>query len=162
MVRRQPRATLVVSCCPLTPLVRSCGITAWGKAACRKLIHDAGNEVISTPLALQGPILWPCTGGGVNWGGLAFDAGRQVMFVNTSSAMHLVTLIPADKVKAARAAEPDAEISPNTGAPYGMRRVMLASPFGLPRSEEHKSELQSLMRISYAGLCSKKKTINSQ
>src|SRR3546814_9859468 len=29
-----------------------------------------------------------------------------------------------------------------------------------PRSEEHKSELQSLMRISYAVLCLKKKHIN--
>src|SRR3546814_7894249 len=29
-----------------------------------------------------------------------------------------------------------------------------------PRSEEHTSELQSLMRISYAVLCLKKKTIN--
>src|SRR3546814_5371641 len=30
----------------------------------------------------------------------------------------------------------------------------------LPRSEEHKSELQSLMRISYAVFCLKKKTYN--
>src|SRR3546814_5015294 len=30
------------------------------------------------------------------------------------------------------------------------------------RSEEHTSELQSLMRISYAVFCLKKKTINSQ
>src|SRR3546814_8124245 len=28
----------------------------------------------------------------------------------------------------------------------------------IPRSEEHTSELQSLMRISYAGFCLKKKT----
>src|SRR3546814_5231519 len=30
-------------------------------------------------------------------------------------------------------------------------------PFGLTRSEEHTSELQSLMRISYAVFCLKKK-----
>src|SRR3546814_3259652 len=36
--------------------------------------------------------------------------------------------------------------------PYWLR---LAGAF--PRSEEHTSELQSLMRISYAGLCWKKK-----
>src|SRR3546814_6046474 len=30
--------------------------------------------------------------------------------------------------------------------------------FGVPRSEEHTSELQSLMRISYAVFCLKKKT----
>src|SRR3546814_6369003 len=31
-----------------------------------------------------------------------------------------------------------------------------------PRSEEHTSELQSLMRISYAVFCLKKKTINNR
>src|SRR3546814_6805124 len=37
-----------------------------------------------------------------------------------------------------------------------------ASPsiFSLSRSEEHTSELQSLMRISYAVLCLKKKKLN--
>src|SRR3546814_9695285 len=32
----------------------------------------------------------------------------------------------------------------------------------LPRSEEHTSELQSLMRISYAAFCLKKKTNKTQ
>src|SRR3546814_1669534 len=35
-------------------------------------------------------------------------------------------------------------------------------PAGLVRSEEHTSELQSLMRISYAVFCLKKKTIEKQ
>src|SRR3546814_2186047 len=34
-------------------------------------------------------------------------------------------------------------------------------PFNLDRSEEHTSELQSLMRISYAVFCLKKKKNNS-
>src|SRR3546814_8206539 len=33
---------------------------------------------------------------------------------------------------------------------------------GVDRSEEHKSELQSLMRISYAVFCLKKKTTNNK
>src|SRR3546814_9536916 len=37
-----------------------------------------------------------------------------------------------------------------------------ASPGGLPRSEEHTSELQSLMRISYAVFCLKKKKHTAQ
>src|SRR3546814_8167215 len=36
------------------------------------------------------------------------------------------------------------------------------APVGLPRSEEHTSELQSLMRISYAVFCLKKKNTNTQ
>src|SRR3546814_8686603 len=37
--------------------------------------------------------------------------------------------------------------------------ILLAFPQGVLRSEEHTSELQSLMRISYAVFCLKKKTI---
>src|SRR3546814_1538736 len=36
-----------------------------------------------------------------------------------------------------------------------------ATQFGTPRSEEHTSELQSLMRISYAVFCLKKKKKNN-
>src|SRR3546814_7796159 len=37
-----------------------------------------------------------------------------------------------------------------------------ASQARIPRSEEHTSELQSLMRISYAVFCLKKKTTNKR
>src|SRR3546814_3620249 len=37
-----------------------------------------------------------------------------------------------------------------------------AQPPSCPRSEEHTSELQSLMRISYAVFCLKKKNINNR
>ncbi len=118
---------------PLAPMnVAAYGLTPWDRKACEKLINGSRHEGIYTPPSTQGTIMYPFTGGGVNWGGMAFDAGRQLAFVNTSSAMHLVTLIPADKVAAARKAEPNKEISPQTGAPYGMRRVILQSPIGLP------------------------------
>src|SRR3546814_2685737 len=44
----------------------------------------------------------------------------------------------------------------------GRRAAMRASSTGLCRSEEHTSELQSLMRISYAVFCLKKKKIQKQ
>src|SRR3546814_1843296 len=40
----------------------------------------------------------------------------------------------------------------------GPRQDAVDSPHGRERSEEHTSELQSLMRISYAVFCLKKKT----
>src|SRR3546814_1792912 len=39
------------------------------------------------------------------------------------------------------------------------KRALPSAPVGLHRSEEHTSELQSLMRISYAVFCLKKKNI---
>src|SRR3546814_1376447 len=44
-----------------------------------------------------------------------------------------------------------------TAAPLGMGAAVLAFLPGHMRSEEHTSELQSLMRISYAVFCLKKK-----
>src|SRR3546814_10126365 len=44
-------------------------------------------------------------------------------------------------------------------APRGKAQTQERSFFDCPRSEEHTSELQSLMRISYAVFCLKKKTI---
>ncbi len=108
------------------------GLTSWDRAQCRKAIAASRREGLFTPPSTQGTILYPFTGGGSNWGGLAFDPGRGVAYVNTSSAMHLVTLIPADKVSAARAAEPDTEISRQEGAPFGMRRKVMTSKLGLP------------------------------
>src|SRR3546814_1285226 len=40
---------------------------------------------------------------------------------------------------------------------FGVNLIPASTP---PRSEEHTSELQSLMRISYAVFCLKKKTTN--
>src|SRR3546814_2654248 len=39
-----------------------------------------------------------------------------------------------------------------------LRRSLMVRSYPKPRSEEHTSELQSLMRISYAVFCLKKKT----
>src|SRR3546814_10545477 len=47
--------------------------------------------------------------------------------------------------------------APSPGAPAARVRGTTALPATKPRSEEHTSELQSLMRISYAVFCLKKK-----
>src|SRR3546814_7905263 len=46
------------------------------------------------------------------------------------------------------------------GVAHGLELPELSSPWGYAaRSEEHTSELQALMRISYAVICLKKKTL---
>jgi len=108
------------------------GLTFWDRGKCREMMNGARNEGIYTPPSTQGTIVYPFTGGGTNWGGLSFDAGRNVVFVNTSNVMHLVTLIPAKDIDALRKAHPHEEISRNRGAPFGMWRRTLVSPWGLP------------------------------
>jgi quinoprotein glucose dehydrogenase len=108
------------------------GLGPLGRSTCRKLIGNAKWAGMYTPPSTRDTIIFPFTGGGINWGGLSFDAGRQVVYVNTSNALHVVRLIPAKDVKHAHQSELDKEISPQTGAPFGMRRDVLKSPLGLP------------------------------
>src|SRR3546814_9038900 len=49
-------------------------------------------------------------------------------------------------------------LNPRPGTPFGDLEVLPAADALRARSEEHTSELQSLMRISYAVFCLKKKT----
>src|SRR3546814_8726346 len=56
-----------------------------------------------------------------------------------------------------------AYLSEKVWKPFGMEAdgVWMLGPTGHERSEEHTSELQSLMRISYAVFCLKKKKTNT-
>jgi quinoprotein glucose dehydrogenase len=108
------------------------GLTWWDRGKCRQLIVNARAEGLYTPPSVRGTILYPFTGGGANWGGLAFDPAHDIVYVNTSSVMHLVTLIPAKDFEAARMASPGKEISPQRGTPFAVKRELMTSPLGLP------------------------------
>jgi quinoprotein glucose dehydrogenase len=107
------------------------GYTPWVRGACRDRIASLRSEGLYTPPSVQGTILFPMTGGGVNWGGVAI-APRGVVFVNATRAAHVVRLIPRADFAATKAANPGKEVSPQTGAPFGMIRETLLSPIGTP------------------------------
>jgi quinoprotein glucose dehydrogenase len=108
------------------------GLTFWDRGKCRDIIARSRHEGLYTPPSLQGTILYPFTGGGTNWGGLAFDAARDTVYVNVSNVLHLVTLIPQKQFAGVREKFFEKEVSPNTGAPFGMMREAVLSPWGLP------------------------------
>ena len=107
------------------------GITPLDRAACRKAIARHRSEGLYTPPSVEGTIVYPFDGGGVNWGGVAIDPA-DVVYVNTSRFVHVVTLIPRGDYAAAKAAAPDKEISPQLGTPWAMKRELLFSPLGAP------------------------------
>jgi quinoprotein glucose dehydrogenase len=107
------------------------GFTPFDRKACRERIAALRSEGLYTPPSTQGTILFPMTGGGVNWGGVAVDP-NGVVFVNTNRAPHVVTLIPREDFERVRAANPGKEVSPQRGAPFGMKREVLLSPLGVP------------------------------
>ena len=108
------------------------GLTPWDRGACAEAIASARSEGRFTPPSLQGTLVMPFTGGGVNWGGLAVDGGKGVVYANSSNVVHRITLFPAADYAKMKQRFPDKEVSPQFGAPYGMKREVLLSPLGLP------------------------------
>ena len=129
-----PTQPIPVAPPPLAPNVvkDGFGLTFWDAGACRKAIAAARHDGLYTPPSERGTIVYPFTGGGTNWGGLAFDEAHDVVYVNTSNAMHLVTLIKQKDYAAAEERFFDKEVSPNKGAPFGMKRETMVSPLGMP------------------------------
>ncbi len=110
------------------------GLTPWDRGECRDLLASTRSEGIYTPPSLQGTVMIPGNAGGSNWGGIAWDPGRQVAVANVLHVPFIVALIPRDQFESERDSGryPHTEFSPQEGTPYGMRRRSLLSSWGLP------------------------------
>jgi quinoprotein glucose dehydrogenase len=101
------------------------------RAVCRDRLTAARNEGLYTPPSTQGTILFPFTGGGVNWGSAAFDSANQMLYANTSRAVNVVTLIPRANAEGFNA-PPGHDFGAQRGAPFAMTRAVAVSPLGMP------------------------------
>ena len=97
---------------------------------CREQIATARNEGLYTPPSTQGTVLFPMTGGGVNWGGAAFDPVHQILYANTSQAIHIVKLLPRAAAEGFNP-PPGHDFGQQVGAPFAMTRAVAMSPLGL-------------------------------
>jgi quinoprotein glucose dehydrogenase len=102
---------------------------AFGRSACEQQLAAARNEGLYTPPSTQGTVIYPMTGGGVNWGSAAFDPVNQILYANTSRAVHLVRLIPRADAEGFRP-PPGTDFGPQRGAPFAMTRHVAMSPSG--------------------------------
>jgi len=59
---------------------------------CRKELEGLRNEGVFTPPSLRGTLLYPSTGGGVNWSGVAFDPSSHRLFVPVGNLAHVLRL----------------------------------------------------------------------
>ncbi len=107
------------------------GFTFFDRNACRDRIAALRNDGLYTPPTVQGSLVFPFTGGGANWGGVAIDP-LGVVYVNTSRAAHSVRLVRRADYDLTKTANAGKEVSPQAGTPYGMVREMVMSPFGAP------------------------------
>ena len=100
------------------------------RAACREQLAPARNEGLYTPPSTQGTVVFPMTGGGVNWGGVAFDPVHQILYANTSQAIHIVKLLPRAVAQGFNP-PPGHDFGQQVGAPFAMTRAVAMSPLGL-------------------------------
>jgi hypothetical protein len=66
----------------------------------------------------------------VNWGSAAFDPVHQILYANTTYAIHVVKLIPRARANAMKP-EPGEDFGPQIGAPFAIKRVVALSKVGM-------------------------------
>lgn len=112
---------------------------AWGMMyfdtrSCRKKIAGLKSEGIFTPPSLEGTLELPGYGGGINWGGLAFEPDEQIVVVFSMDVPMEVALIARDDFGATYESGKyeGYEFARMSGTPYGIRRTLLGSPLDIP------------------------------
>ena len=115
---------------------------AWGAdEADRQWCYDEMSGLradgIFTPPSLRGTLMLPGIIGGQNWGGMAYDASRQLLVLPQNQVATEVRLIPRAgfqnlRSQKGRKLDGDWEFAPQEGTPYGMMRRILLSPKRLP------------------------------
>ncbi|HVG39691.1 MAG TPA: pyrroloquinoline quinone-dependent dehydrogenase, partial [Pyrinomonadaceae bacterium] len=112
------------------------GFTDGDRKWCRERISSLRSEGIFTPPSLGGTVMFPGNVGGVNWGGVAYDAKEGLLFAATNRLATVVKLIPRAQFDQARTegegSRLGGEFGSQTGAPYGMYREPLLSPQRVP------------------------------
>ena len=113
-------------------------LDAWGlmpfdRAACRSKLLGLRSEGVYTPPSLRGSVVVPGFLGGMEWGGVAFDASSGLLLTNTNNVPMVTTLIPV-AAAGASVVDPNAKMSlaRQAPAPYVVKREPLVSPLGVP------------------------------
>jgi quinoprotein glucose dehydrogenase len=111
---------------------------AWGPTSterdwCRERIAALRSEGIFTPPSLEGTVVFPGVGGGMNCGSLAWDPTRGLVLVNTSRRAYVVKLIPrTERFKLLEGVRLLGSVSPQLGTPYAAYIEPLLGPNGAP------------------------------
>ena len=114
------------------------GVAMVDAALCRRDFLRMDYQGIYTPPSENphGMLLHPGTIGGINWGGVGLDLGRQILITNHSRLPNVVTMHPRDEVDdmpvGMGGARPDQDIAPHWLSPWGVTRPMWLSVLDAP------------------------------
>jgi quinoprotein glucose dehydrogenase len=110
------------------------GVSMFDQLACRIEFLRLRYEGRYTPPSLQGSLIYPGNFGVFNWGGVAVDPERQIMFGMPTYLAFTSRLVPRSEVPPPDAAAKGSEqgLNRNEGAPYAVYMGPFVSPLGLP------------------------------
>ncbi|MFD1797279.1 membrane-bound PQQ-dependent dehydrogenase, glucose/quinate/shikimate family [Paracoccus aurantiacus] len=110
------------------------GITMFDQLSCRIKYRSLDYEGQYTPPSLKGTIVFPGNFGTFNWGSVAVDPERQVMFGMPTYLPFTSRLVPAADIPPKGADEKASEqgLNRNDGAPYGVFMGPFLSALGVP------------------------------
>jgi len=129
----QPFSDLTFTPPPLTEK-NMWGITMFDQLACRIDFLSMKYEGRYTPPSLEGTIVYPGNFGTFNWGSVAVDPERQVMFGMPTYLAFTSRLVPRDQIPPKGQDEKGSEqgLNRNDGAPYGVYMGPFLGPLGIP------------------------------
>ncbi|MBY5404172.1 glucose/quinate/shikimate family membrane-bound PQQ-dependent dehydrogenase [Rhizobium leguminosarum] len=98
------------------------GVSLFDQMACRIDFHRYNYEGRYTPPSLKGTIVYPGNFGTFNWGSVAVDPERQIMFGMPTYLAFTSRLVPAADIPPRGQDEKGSEqgLNRNDGAPYGV------------------------------------------
>ncbi|KEC76059.1 UNVERIFIED_ORG: quinoprotein glucose dehydrogenase [Rhizobium esperanzae] len=110
------------------------GVSLFDQLACRIDFHRYRYEGRYTPPSLVGTIVYPGNFGTFNWGSVAVDPERQIMFGMPTYLAFTSRLVPAADIPPRGQDEKGSEqgLNRNDGAPYGVFMGPFLGPLQIP------------------------------
>jgi quinoprotein glucose dehydrogenase len=110
------------------------GVSLFDQMMCRIEFHKLKYEGRYTPPSLQGTLVYPGNFGVFNWGSIAVDPERQVMFGMPTYLAFTSRLVPRDQIPPRGQDEKGSEqgLNRNDGAPYGVYMGPFLGPLKIP------------------------------
>lgn len=110
------------------------GLSIFDQLACRIEFKRLRYDGRFTPPSLRGSLIYPGNQGVFNWGSVAVDPARQVMFGAVNHLAYTSRLVPRSEIPmlAEDATEAAIGLKRNIGAPYGVAMAPFLGPLGIP------------------------------
>ncbi|KQS67884.1 glucose dehydrogenase [Rhizobium sp. Leaf371] len=129
----QPISDLTFSPPPLTDK-NMWGVSMFDQLACRIAFERLRYEGRYTPPSLEGSLIYPGNFGTFNWGSVAVDPEKQLMFGMPTYLAFTSQLVPRDQIPPKGQDQKGSEqgLNRNDGAPYGVLMGPFLGPLGIP------------------------------